>query len=187
MTFRPAARGFSLIEILVVVFIVGVVASIALLSVGLAGDDRELDTEARRFAALMQLAQDEAVLQGREFGLEVMQDGYRFVEYDPFVSQWAELFGDDIFRQRSLPEGTGFELYLEGQRIALEPEPARIDEPDDDRGRPVASYEPHVFVLSSGDTSPFELRILRPATDDVVTIRREPLGAVEIVAEDEGA
>ncbi|MDX1499798.1 MAG: type II secretion system minor pseudopilin GspH [Woeseiaceae bacterium] len=187
MTFRRAARGFSLIEILVVVFVVGVVASIALLSVGLAGDDRELETEARRFAALMERAQDEAVLQGREFGLEVMQNGYRFVEYDPFVSQWAELFGDDIFRQRSLPDGTEFELFLEGQRIALEPEPAEFDDPDaEPAAGPVASYEPHVFVFSSGETSPFELRILRPATEDTVIVRREPLGAVEIV-DDDGA
>ena len=67
----PARKGgFSLIELLVVIAIVGIVMSIALLSLGVLGDDRDLQKEGRRMIALVQVAQDEATMQGREFGLE---------------------------------------------------------------------------------------------------------------------
>ena len=88
------SRAFTLIEILVVVSIIGIVLSIAVISLGVLGDDRELREEARRFAALVQVAQDEALMQGREFGIEFMSNGFRFVEYDPFLNRWDEVIGD---------------------------------------------------------------------------------------------
>ena len=48
-------RGFTLIEILVVIVIVGTVLSIAMLSFGVLGNDRDLQTEAKRFVALMEV------------------------------------------------------------------------------------------------------------------------------------
>ena len=49
-----SSRGFTLIEILVVVIIVATVVSIALLSVSVGGDDAELDREGRRLASLIE-------------------------------------------------------------------------------------------------------------------------------------
>lgn len=187
MSSHRRQAAFSLIEILVVVVIVGIVASIALLSVGIVGDDRELQTEARRLTALVEVAQSEAVMQGREFGVEFLQSGYRFVEWDPLTNQWAELFGDDIFRQRQLPEGAEFELFLEGQRITLEPEAAEFDDPDDEDGPAsrIETYAPHVFVFSSGDVTPFELRLMRPVERQEILLRQRPLEGIEIVDEQE--
>ena len=62
-------RAFTLIEILVVISIVGIVVSIALLSIGVLGDDRDLRTEGRRLIALVHLAQVEATKHGRVFGI----------------------------------------------------------------------------------------------------------------------
>lgn len=183
MSLRRQA-GFSLIEILVVVVIVAIVSSIALLSMGLLGDDRDLQTEARRFAALIEVAQDEAMMQGREFGLEVMATAYRFVEYDPLSNQWAELYGDDILRQRQLPEGAEFDLFIEGQRVLLEPDPAGLEESDKMADSAlVETFEPHIFLFSSGDVSPFELHILQAARDQTVVIRHRPAEGFEIVAD----
>ena len=188
MTGRRSETGFSLIEILVVISIIGIVTSIALLSLGLLGEDRELQTEARRFAALVEVAQDEAMLQGRELGLELMATSYRFVEYDPFTFQWGELYGDEIFRPRQLPEGAEFDLFLEGQRVRLDPDPADLETSDDedrDNRGPVESFEPHLFLFSSGEVSPFELHLLSPGADQSVVIRSELAGPIEIVNEDE--
>ena len=55
---RPGGRGFSLIELLVVIVIVGVVMSIAILSVSLVGGDRALRDEAQRVISLVEVAQD---------------------------------------------------------------------------------------------------------------------------------
>ncbi|NNE59478.1 MAG: type II secretion system minor pseudopilin GspH, partial [Woeseia sp.] len=91
-------RGFTLIEVMVVVVIVGVISAVVLLSTGLLEDDREMQEESRRMTTLLELAADEALLQGRDFGLEITQSGYRFVEYDPYLEQWFEITDDAILR-----------------------------------------------------------------------------------------
>ncbi len=61
---QPAttASGFTLLELLVVLVIIGIVSSFAVLSTGLATHDKPLDKEAQRLLALMQMAGEEAVL-----------------------------------------------------------------------------------------------------------------------------
>ena len=116
--------GFTLVEILVVLVIIGTILSIGLMSFNLADNDRNLKTESRRFMALSEVALDEATMQGREFGIELMSKGYRFVEFDAFAGRWAELPGDDTLRLRGLPEELAFDLYLEDKRIPLDADPA---------------------------------------------------------------
>ncbi len=183
---RNRGAGFTLIEILVVIVIVAIVLSIGLMSFGVLGDDRELQTEARRFASLTEVALDEASLQGREFGIELMNGGYRFVEYDTELGQWLDVPGDDTLRLRSLPENVSLELYLEDKRILLDDDPAAFEDPEEDRLRPGAEvYAPHLLVYSSGDTTPFELHILRDYDEQRVVLRGNALGAIEIAARDE--
>jgi len=185
---KPDSRdsGFSLIELLVVITIIGIVMSIALLSIGLLGDDRDLQTEGRRMIALVQVAQDEATMQGREFGLELTANAYRFVEYDPLLGIWGELIGDDTLRMRTLPEDYEFDLFLEGQRVILELEPAAFDDPEEDDVNNAfrENYAPHIWIFSSGDMTPFELHILRLDGDLAVVLESNILGDVKF-ADDE--
>jgi general secretion pathway protein H len=179
-------RGFTLIELLVVMVIVATVVSIGVLSFGLLGSERELETEARRFVALMEVAQDDATMQGREFGIELMTAGYRFVEYDALTGQWADVPGDETLRLRELPEELEFELYLEDRRIQLEYDPATFDDPEKSSGRSASDvYSPHLLVYSSGDATPFELHFWRRFDDSRVVLRGNALGFVENVDLDE--
>ena len=97
---RSFHAGFTLIELLVVVVVIAVIVSIGVLSLGTLGDDRMLRREVYRIGSLLEVAQDEAVMQGREFGLEIMRNSYRFVEFDPFQRIWTEIGTDDQFRFR---------------------------------------------------------------------------------------
>jgi general secretion pathway protein H len=182
-------RGFTLIELLIVMVIVATVLSIAMLSFGLLGNDRDLQTEGRRFTSLMEVVQDEASMQGREFGIELMTSGYRFVEYDALTGQWADVPGDDTLRLRALPEDVEFELFLEDKRILLENDPAPFDEPDDPDKPSLRSasdvYNPHLLVYSSGDATPFELHLWRRFDDSRVVLRGNALGVVESINPDE--
>jgi general secretion pathway protein H len=160
--------GFTLVEILVVVIIIATISGLALLSINLIGDDRELDTERKRLATLIEVAQDEAMLQGREFGLEIMTSTYRFVEFDPFAYQWSEISDDELFRLRQLPDGMEFE----------DPDKAGMS-------LTVETYAPHVFVFSSGESTSYEIRLKRPLNDQQLVMRGNVLGDIELVDQED--
>ena len=184
-SFQP---GFTLIELLVVVVVIGIIVSIGLLSLGVLGDDRQLRREAFRIGSLLEVAQDEAVMQGREFGLEVMLTSYRFVEFDPYQQRWAEVPTEDVFRARELPEGIEFDLLLENKSILLEIDAEDLSDLDaQENANSRKEFAPHILIFSSGDTTPFQLRIVDRAQDYTVILTGDLAGSVEVMTESEKA
>jgi len=178
--------GFTLIELLVSIVIIGVVLSIAVLSLSLVDDDREIRREAQRLMAIVEIAKDDAVLQGREFGIEFTVTGYRFVEFDPFSNAWLEVPGEDLLRLRALPEDIELELFLEDKKITLDDEPAELVSGDDEDPTPAArNYAPHVMIFSSGDMTPFELHINRLTDDLIVAMQADILGNMQFLTNEE--
>lgn len=181
---RAAGRGFTLIELLVVIVILGISVAAVLPSIGLLQDDRELQREARRLAALIELAAEEAAMQSRDYGLRFGLHGYRFYEQDPQTGAWVELAGDEILRERTLADDLRLNLTLESRDIrlfeAIEGDRQRRD-PDDG---PDPGPTPHVLLLSSGDTTPFELTLSRDFDDARAELTGDFLGRVELVTED---
>jgi general secretion pathway protein H len=182
--------AFTLIELLVVVVIIGIVSSFLLLSFGILGNDRALDQQARRLGSLLELTRDEATLQGRDFGLEVMQGGYRFVELDPILGQWSEVVGDDMLKSRQLDEDMEIELYIEDRQVVLSREPAKTDKADGgemNQRNLREEYAPHVLILSSGDLSPFRMTIVRAADRARKTLSVSVAGEIRIESDDQVA
>ena len=189
-------RGFTLIEILVVIVIVGILMAVAFLSFGILGDDDNMDREARRLSSLIQLVTDEATTQGRDFGVEFMTAGYRFVEHDPLLDQWFEVTGDDYLPQRNLEEGLEFELTLEERRILLHTEAQETAREEEEEYEPslfnrlenrdlTDDYLPHVLILSSGDVTPFDLRIIRDTDRRELLLTLSLAGELEILQDDD--
>lgn len=164
----PRAHGFTLIEILVVVVIVGIFASIAILAVGVTGRDRPLTEETKRLATLLDMVKEQAEMQNRDFGLRLLEREYDFVRYDPRRAEWREVPEDRLLRARELPPPMRMRLYLDAREAVLKP-PA-----DPKKPRP-----PQVLVFASGDVTDFELKIVNEDSNLETTIKGKPDGTIE--------
>jgi general secretion pathway protein H len=165
-------RGFTLLEILVVVVIIGVIVAASTLSIGVLGKDREAEDESRRVWALLQQAREEAELMGQELGVYTYATGYEFLRYDVRRDRWRVIDYDELYRARELPEGLRYRLWLDGREVVLKPQPpARTEQDDEDEDEEAERKKdaridsknppPQVVILSSGEVAPFELRIER--------------------------
>src|SRR5690606_13704995 len=114
-------RGFTLLELLVVVTIIGLLAGSIVLSTRYINTERELEREVLRLQSLIDLVREEALMQSREFALLFAESGYRFYVYDHLAQRWVAPPGDRLLASYSLPEPIRTELRLEGRDLVLEP------------------------------------------------------------------
>jgi len=91
-------NGFTLMELLLVIAIAGITLGLASLSLG-PNDARVLQDDARRIAALMQLAGDEAILRNRPILFEADAQRYRFLIRQQ--GTWSPMSADDLLRGRT--------------------------------------------------------------------------------------
>lgn len=183
--------GFSLIELLVVVFMIGILVTMFTLAVGVSGGDRDVEREVDRLRAILDLAGDEAVMQGREYGLRFYPHGYEFStwfeeidtsEEDPQKrdkSRWILLAEDELLAPYELPEDLQFELEIEGRSVVLKNRDRRrqVDEDDDDEVN--TDYEPQLFIFSSGDMSPFTVKLRRRFETEGISLEIDEAGDIE--------
>jgi len=108
------ARGFTLIEILVVVAIVAVVTAAAVLSIGLASGERAVESEGRRLLELVKLACERAAVTGRDYGLEASHDRYGFKRAQVGLLM-QEAAGE--LRERLLPDDITLEIERDGHAV----------------------------------------------------------------------
>lgn len=153
------ARGFTLLEVLMVVLVVGILSAIVLISLNPGGPERRLDDEAERLASLLSLASSEAVMQNREYGVRLEDDGYRFLCFDEGKQQWLECTGDSLFKRHILPEGLEVRV-LSASRVKLPTTSVRAAAPGEDNAADGSDILfPDILLLSSGEASPAEVEI----------------------------
>ena len=132
-------EGFTLLEIMVVLILIGIITGFAVLSVGRRDMGEFLADEARRLAALVELSQQEALLRGEQRGILFMETGYSFWELTP-AGEWRPVSGTELSTQRTLPSDFKLKLEVEGRPIVFS---------DTD--------VPQVLLLSSGEVTEFKL------------------------------
>src|ERR1700735_3562984 len=98
------SKGFTLVEILIVMLIITVVISLTVLSVTSTGRAGQLDEESRRIEGLVGRLHERALLEGRDFGLMIEPAAYGFVVYDTRRDMWMKLDQESEFRHRDLPK-----------------------------------------------------------------------------------
>lgn len=135
-------HGFTLIEMLVVVVIIGILASTVVL--GFVGSDREqnLRTEAERLAALIEMARSEAVQRNEEWGVSINATGYQFLVFNPLNHSWVAQ-KDGPFHPRKTADVT---LSVKVDQLTMPGDTAK-------------EGAPNIIMFSSGEQTPFEIEI----------------------------
>jgi general secretion pathway protein H len=165
-SFAPPARtgrrlqaGFSLMEIMVVVFIIGLVSATMVVTLSGSSRDTELDEEAERIEALISYAREQAELQTRDYGLRMNRLEYSFVVFDVLANEWRLPQEDDALRERQIPAGLIPGLVVEGRAVVLDSRKPKIED-----------YKPQVMIFANGDLTSFEISLEREGTDDRAVI-----------------
>jgi general secretion pathway protein H len=168
-------NGFTLIEVMLVIVIAGLMASMIQFSFSGNKAEETLDQSSRRFAGIFDIAAEYGMLNNVELGLMVGKNSYQFLGYDGI--SWTDVSENELFSQYQLPEGV--ELVLQLDDLPIE-EPQLLDsklfaelqeenessfDSDNDREEDDSDNEiekkkliPQVYMLSGGDITPFSLR-----------------------------
>lgn len=173
-------RGFTLLEIMVVMVIVAVLAAVAAPNLFAAKSrGKDLEREASMLAARLRVAQDDAMLYGNEYGLVFSAEGYRFVRWDTKRSRFTEVGADQSWALRTFEDEVKVSAAADdGDPILVLPEPKKTE--DGAAGGQQADdqpdWQPSVFVLSSGEVTPFTAVFSAEGAQEDLALRIDPLG-----------
>lgn len=159
--FPVLSTGFSLIEILVVIVILAVTAAAVTLAVNDVGE-RRLARDAERLQALIGYACEQAELSGRQIGLSLDRDGYRFSRGDH--ADWLPE-RDGELRPRKWNVAADALLTRDGLRVDVG---AQFPE------------KPQLVCFSSGEMTAFRLELSLP--DSTIRYRLDGRADGDIVA-----
>ncbi|MFO1432226.1 MAG: type II secretion system minor pseudopilin GspH [Candidatus Competibacteraceae bacterium] len=140
MSSKQGQSGFTLLEIMVTVVLIGIIASFAVLSLPGKSPTERLAEESRRLMAVLEMTRQDALLRGDQRGVYFTEAGYQLMTYQGGRGGQAGANGFTMERAYQLPAGLQLQLWVEGRMV--------------DFKKAVADL-PQVLVLSSGEMTPF--------------------------------
>ena len=149
---RSAHAGFSLLELLIVIAIIGLLVQAVTLSMDLLGNDQEIEQETGRLRGLLDLLHEEALMQSRDYGVMFTETGYRIYVFDYAELEWVLPPADRLLETHSLRPRLAMTLALDGRNVPLLP---------DFESQDLENPEPQIMLLSSGEVTPFTIEMER--------------------------
>ncbi|MCZ6887990.1 MAG: type II secretion system minor pseudopilin GspH [Gammaproteobacteria bacterium] len=141
----PRFEGFTLIELVVVIIIVSILASVVGLNFMGADRERELQTEAERIALLIELARNESMQRNESWGMLFDAQQYAFAWFDPDEGVWRDL-EQKPFQARPLEQG--YKLVVAVENLLT------IDQTNRDERLP------DIVMFANGELTPFEIEVI---------------------------
>jgi general secretion pathway protein H len=152
---RVRTIGFTLVELLVVLVVLGIAASLAVANLG-SDERRDIQREAKRLAGALEHAAALAQWTSETLGVSAEGSGYRFWRRDT-DDHWTPFAADEVLAARALPAG----LTVAPTSYAGAPVPPDAIVP----------------FRASGRNEPYSLTLSSPAGNIVVSA--DPLNRVD--------
>lgn len=166
---QPSQRGFTLIEVLIVVVIVAVMAATVAFSINGGDRDRRVKVEVDRLAGLLEMTRNQAIQRNEEWGVYVDEASFSFATFDEQTREWTD-YEQRPLRETKL-ENLRLELYVDNQ--------LELPEQYEDDG------VPDLVFFSSGESMKFDLRVEPNWEGPAWTISSDGLSRAEAKREEE--
>lgn len=153
-----AARGFTLIELLVTITIIAILTGAVLLSVDFRNVGVNVRDVTRRTALLMNLASDQAVYAGTQFGIRFHPESYEFWILAPPEKEGEEPEWQPFFDERLNYEAPDVPIEFQ---VEIADVPITLESFEDELGDATDEdpLKPHILFLSNGEVMP-DFRII---------------------------
>lgn len=143
---RQRLLGYTLIEILVVLFIMSIVTTVALLSIN-QNENRQIATFANELSQMVMLAEEQAMLQPQVLGLSIANHHLQFTGFEAEKngkpSHWVAL-DDTALGKRAIPGGIDIHVETGNKQTA------QTD---------AANVSPQIIISTNGDVTPFTIYV----------------------------
>ncbi|WP_461537647.1 type II secretion system minor pseudopilin GspH [Spongorhabdus nitratireducens] len=174
----PHSRGFTLLEIMLVLMLLGLSASLIIPSLPTGSGSAQLQEQADKFASLARAARQQALIEGRSLGIAVenKSHGYHFLSVEH--GQWKKINQSRLFKAAALPDdisiaitpGDSFwqeaiELEQSDDHTLAEWTPVTFDLEPTENSQPESLFShspdqkksPDIVFWSSGEISPVQV------------------------------
>jgi general secretion pathway protein H len=156
-------RGFTILEILVVVAVISIITSTILLNTNLSRPDEALKQHTSRVSKTLKMLMQEAILNDKNYALSLVPNGYLVLE---FTGDKFEPSEDKFLKKLANQYSYTDELIINNQIVKIVKK-GKDEEPD-----------PHILILSSGEMMPFEWHISDTENEINSVIKANMLGDI---------
>jgi general secretion pathway protein H len=150
LEFEPRQGGFTLLEIVVVLMLIGIITGFAVLSLGTDPMKDQVNAEGRRMAAIIGHHRELAMLRLEQRGVLVSENGYRILRLRK--DKWEAVADRSAADRSELPDGLTLQLSVAELPATLKGAAAKGSEDDEDE-----PTKPQIWIFSTGELLPFEL------------------------------
>lgn len=168
-TKKTAQKGFTLVEIMIVVFIIGILSVAAIMTLGRGTTSERARDSALELKSLLSAAEQEALLSQSQVGILFHDKGYSFAKFDTKKQAWQRLEKDrSLGTAHRLPHDVELVVTVEGHDIT----PATSSSSQ--------NPSPQLVVSPQGNQAPFAVGVSHKGTMQYWLVGHAN-GAIEIV------
>ena len=171
------SRGFTLIEILVVLFVISVMTGLVLVTLpGFVRSD-SLEQEAARLKLVLEMAVEESQIQSSELAIQPDRNRYSFYIYDELAQQWDEMNSPPLIAH-DIPDDVNLSFSIESKpfTFSIDSNTGLDDDDGSDESSKGKKKPPPILFLSSGETTVFSLT-LTSASGNSKTLETDGFGS----------